>query len=147
MNKAIILFSMILFLLNLGGCGVTPGQIIKKSTLSEDEAGKVKTVEEIEADKLNLNTYKKIKSVQGLSCTLKKTIVRWSGILPTPKYTFKTVENASRKKAVEQLKIHAVKSGGNAIANVVCLRKKQPPLTTRDCMDYVLCTADVLQVD
>jgi len=116
-------------------------QIIEKSTLSVDEVEKVKAVKLIEADKLNLNSYKVIKSIQGLSCEIYKSK------MSIDKMRWKVVEKPSRKKGIEQLKIHAVRAGGNAIINVVCLLKNQSGASGHRCLKYIQCTADVLQVD
>jgi uncharacterized protein YbjQ (UPF0145 family) len=59
--------------------------------------------------------------------------------------TRKSVEKPSRKKAMEQLKISAMRAGANAITNWVCL----PDSTklSHVCMTSVECQADAIQVD
>ena len=55
------------------------------------------------------------------------------------------IERASRKKAIEQLKIYAMRAGANAITNWACVFDAVD--WTNNCWNSVECQADAIQVD
>lgn len=137
-NRLTLFFLLVFVWLSFEGC-TGLGQIIDKSTLSPEEIEKVQAVRLIEANELDENSYKFIKKVKGLSCLKLKT-----------KIGFFTVKNevegeASREKSVEQTKIYAIRAGGNAITNLVCLFDAVD--WSSNCWRSIECQADAIQVE
>ena len=84
---------------------------------------------------MKINSHKVIKKIKGTSCVKLK---------PNFIHGFPSVtKNSSRDEAVDQAKAHAVRAGGNAIANIECEYDK----LGSKCWGQVVCTADVIQVD
>jgi len=131
MLKNITLFSLIIL---IAGCAP---KTVDTSTLRPHEIREIDAVKVVEAKDLNKN-FKVIKKVEGISCVILKK--KTSGIFLPP--TYKAVKNSSRDEAVGQVKIFAVRAGGNAITNLECEYNR-----SGSCWGEVACTADVIQVD
>ena len=136
--RASIFFLLVCVWVFFEGC-TGLGQIIDKSTLSTEEIEKVEAVRLIEANELNEGSYKVIQKVKGISCEKRKVQFGFF------KNTVKVVEDRSRKKAIEQLKIYAMRAGANAITNWACVFDAVD--WTNNCWNSVECQADAIQVD
>ena len=106
---------------------------INKQDLSTVEIEKVEAVKLFkQAKDLDERSYKVITQVNGFStdiCHLS---------------TGKIDDTVSREDAVEQVKIQAVRAGGNAITNLVCVLEN---IRWGYCGRVIECNADAIQVD
>jgi len=111
--------------------------MVDPGTLPADEFKKAQAIKLIEAKELDKISYKYLNKIKGYSCRAR-----------THNPIFKAEKmywgEASRKQAIEQTRINAVRAGGNAVTNIVCLFKKAPVWYE---WSSVVCEADVIQVD
>jgi hypothetical protein len=121
---------LIPFLVILEGCPGW-GEIIDKSYLSSAEIERIESVNLYKANELDPKSYKFIKKVEGLSCTV-------FSILSKDKH-------ASVEKAIEQTRIYAARAGGNGVINLLCQNIKNDYLN--NCFYSIKCTGDAIQVD
>ena len=133
-NRTGIFCLVVFILVSFGGC--TP--FIDKSNLSREEIAKVQAVRLIEANELNEGSYKFIQKVKGRSRD--KFKLQYSLFFSK----MKVVEKSTRKKAIEQLKIYAMRAGANAITNLVCLFDVGFPGSFST---FVECQADAILVN
>ena len=134
MVDRITLFFLLLFLfIAFEGCM----RIIDKTTLPADEIEKIQTVRLIESNRLDESPYKVIKKVEGYSCNQHYVTETLEGDI-------RVLKESSREKAIEQVKVQAVRAGGNAITNLVCLFEEIQKFGG-EC--WIECTADAIQVD
>jgi len=134
-HRAALLFLLVFTLISFGGCVAGQYQIIDVSTLSAEEGEKVKAIRLVEAEELDKASYKSIKKVKGLSCEV--WTLSWT----------QRLKQVSRKEAVEQLKIRAVRAEGNAISNIVCVFESNMMVRNARCLKWVTCSADAIQVE
>ena len=128
------IFPLFIFLLITWGCTTPSSQIINKQALSSVELEKVKAVKWFRDDKdFNERSYKVIQKVQGHSCG-KRPVFSLTGYLREPQ----------KSEAVDQLKIYAVRAGGNAIANIGCIVEID---NVGLCGKYMECSADAILMD
>lgn len=125
-NRATLFFLLVSLLIILVGC-IGYGQIIRH--VSAEEEKQLQQIKLIESENIEAKSYKIIKKVKGLSCTEHMT-----GVPPT------------RSKAVRQAKIYAMRAGGNAITNLVCVINHGQDLKN-NCNGSIECFADAIQVD
>ena len=139
-NRATLFFLLVFTLITYGGCVAGQMEIVNRSTLSPEEGEKVKAVRLVEAEELDKISYKTIKKIKGLSCEvvhLKIERTRAKHVI---------AKNASREDAEEQLKIHAIRAGGNAISNIVCVAESDFMTRNRRCIRHIACSADAIQI-
>ena len=135
------IFCLVVFIwISFEGCTFQLGmQGIDKSTLSSEEIEKVEAVRLIEVNELNESSYKVIDKVHGRSCQRFEAKMGFG-------HKIKSVEKPSRGKAMEQLKISAMRAGANAITNWVCLFDSSPMMGAL-CLTWVECQADAIQTE
>ena len=136
MTHRIAIFPLFIYLLVTWGCaggfhGVSP-IIIDKQDLSTIELEKVEAIKVLmEAKDLVEDSHKVITQVNGVS-----TDTCYLG--------GRVADTVDRDDAVEQVKIQAVRAGGNAITNLVCVFDH---MRWGYCGKVIECTADVLCKD
>jgi len=141
MIRGTVAFLLLIYLLFTWGCGTT----IKYQKLSPVELERVQAVKVFMEEKdFNGRSYQVIQKVQGCANDRPKIIQDRENeyILPKPNERINY-----RDKAVEQVKIQALRAGSNAITNLVCLShifSCGPVLARYWAME---CEADVIKID
>jgi len=126
MTRRITIFFLLIYLFFVWGCTST----INKEYLSQVELERFQAVKVFMEEKdLNGHSYKVIQKVHGYSC---------------PQESRNIHEQINyRDESVEQVKILAMKAGGNAIINLVCIYEK----TRMGCGVAMECFADAILLD
>lgn len=115
-----------IFLL-ITGCGsFVP--TVDVSKLTEEKRLQIRQIEIFNQVQIQNRKFKVVTIVEGNSCQNK--------LYDPP---------ATRANAIEQLKFHALESGGDGITNIQCSGREGTSLRT-NCWELISCTAEVIKI-